>query len=311
MSGEPPSTLTDSPRGPEVQGDWEHRVRTVNGVRLHCVEAGSGPVVVLLHGFPEFWYSWRHQIPALARARFRAIAPDLRGYNESERPAGVSSYRVATLVEDIAGLIGETGEEPACVVGHDWGGLIAWRLAALRPELVRRLAILNAPHPAAYRTELKHNLGQWLRSSYIMLFQVPWLPERLLRTGDFAMLGRAWRRQPVYAGAFTSEEIAAYKDALRRPGGLRAPIHYYRAALRHPGDLRDGPQAIGVPTLLIWGEQDPYLSSTLPERARPWVADLRIERIPDASHWVQNDVPDRVNGLLIDFFGGHRPDQGA
>jgi pimeloyl-ACP methyl ester carboxylesterase len=303
-TGEPPASATGPAPSGGVGDGWDHRVRSVGGVRLHCVESGSGPLVVLLHGFPEFWYSWRHQIPALARAGFHVVAPDLRGYNDSDRPADVSSYRVSSLVEDIAGLIEDAGAGRAYLVGHDWGGVIAWRVAALRPGLVRRIAILNAPHPAAYREELRRNPGQWLRSSYILLFQLPWLPERLLGTANLALLERAWRRQPVHPGAFSAQDIAAYKQALGRPGGLRGPLHYYRAALRHPQDLSASPQSIDVPSLLIWGERDPYLSPSLPERATRWVSDLRIERIPDASHWVQNDVPDRVNRLLIDFFGG-------
>src|SRR5262249_33835635 len=150
---------------------WAHRHALVGGLRLHYVEAGAGPPVLLLHGFPEFWYSWRHQLPALAGAGFRAWAPDLRGYNESEKPAGVRNYRVRLLVEDVAGLIRHTGAGRATVVGHDWGGVIAWRLAMDRPELVERLVILNAPHPGAFLRELR-NPAQWLRSAYVLFFQL-------------------------------------------------------------------------------------------------------------------------------------------
>jgi epoxide hydrolase 4 len=271
-------------------------------VRLHYVEAGQGEPVVLLHGFPEFWYSWRHQLPALAEAGFRAIAPDLRGYNQSGCPAGVANYRVAKLVEDVAGLVREVAGGPAFVVGHDWGGVLAWRLAAQYPALVRGLAVLNAPHPAAFREELRRNPVQWLRSWYVLFFQLPGLPEWSLRAGDFALLERAWRRQPVHPGAFRPEDIAAYKRALRRPGALTGPLNYYRAAFRYPRDLYSPPQAVQAPTLLVWGERDPFLGVRLTEGLGQWVPDLRVERIADASHWVQNDVPDRVNGLLIRFF---------
>lgn len=282
-----------------LPGDWEHRFRTVNGIRLHSVEAGEGPALVLLHGFPEFWYSWRHQIGALSKAGFRAIAPDLRGYNESKKPPDVSHYVLPSLIDDIADLIQQASDGPAFLVGHDWGGVIAWLVAALRPELVRRLAILNAPHPAAYREELRHNPGQWLRSSYMMFFQIPGIPERVLRARDFALLERTWRKLPE---AFTSHDIAEYKKAFSGPDGLRGPIHYYRAAFRHPSFDWDRLPSVAVPTLLIWGERDPYLSPLIPDRVRPMVPDLRIDRIPGAGHWVQNEAPDHVNRALVSFF---------
>jgi pimeloyl-ACP methyl ester carboxylesterase len=285
-----------------LSSPWTHRDVTVGEIHLHCVEMGSGDIVLLLHGFPEFWYSWRRQIPALAEAGFHAVAPDLRGYNESDKPAKVASYRVAKLVQDITKLLQQLGNRPAFVVGHDWGGLLAWRLAALHPELVRKLAILNAPHPAAFRAELRRNPGQWLRSAYVLFFQLPGLPEQVLRARDFALLDRAWHRQPIHPDAFTEQDIAAYKRALDRPGGLTGPLNYYRASLRYPRDLYGPPQTILVPTLLLWGEQDLYLNVGLTENLERWVPDLRVERIRDASHWVQNDVPDRVNRLLIDFF---------
>jgi pimeloyl-ACP methyl ester carboxylesterase len=282
---------------------WSHREARVNGVRLHVVEAGRGAPVVLLHGFPEFWYSWRKQLPPLAGAGFRALAPDLRGYNESDAPTGVRNYRATVLVNDVAALIREVAGKPACVVGHDWGGVLAWKLAAVHPELVQKLAILNTPHPAAYFRELARNPRQWLRSWYVLFFQLPWLPERCIRAGDFKMLERTWRRFPQ---AFTDEDIAAYKATLGKPGRLTGPVNYYRAALRYPRDGSGGPQTIRVPTLLIWGERDPYLATGLSEGLERWVPHLRVERLPDAGHWVQNEVPDRVNRLLIDFFGSER-----
>jgi pimeloyl-ACP methyl ester carboxylesterase len=256
---------------------------------------------VILHGFPEFWYSWRHQLPALADAGFRAVAPDLRGYNESSKPRGVRSYRVCVLVEDVARLVKSLGNEPACVVGHDWGGVIAWRLAATHPHLVRKLIILNAPHPARFARELKRNPIQWLRSSYALFFQLPWLPDAILRAGDFAIFERAWRRQPTRPEAFSDEDIARYKQALSRPGGLSGPLNYYRAAARWPGDLYGRPQTAAATTLVLWGERDPFLSMRLLNGLSEWVPKLRIERFPIASHWLQNDAPHEVNRALIEF----------
>jgi pimeloyl-ACP methyl ester carboxylesterase len=202
----------------------------------------------------------------------------------------------------VEGLIRAAAGGPAFVVGHDWGGLLAWRLAALRPGLVRRLAVLNAPHPAAFLAELRRGPGQWLRSASTLFFQLPWLPELLLRAGDFALLARAWRRQPTHPGAFGDSDIAEYKRALRRPGGLTGPLNYYRAALRYPRDLFGPPQAVRAPTLLVWGERDPYLGVRLTEGPGRWAPDLRAQRLADASRRVHNDAPDRVNRLLISFF---------
>ena len=259
-----------------------------------------GPLVVLLHGFPEFWYSWRHQLPALAQAGFHALAPDLRGYNESEKPAGVRNYRLGLLTSDVAGLIRQMGSRQAVVVGHDWGGFIAWQFALAHPELLDRLIILNAPHPAAFRRELRHP-AQWLRSAYVLFFQLPWLPEQLLAAADYALVGRILLRQPVYPGAFSLQDIERYKEALARPGALTAALNYYRALLRYSGEIHRNPSPIRVPTLLVWGEQDPYLGVGLTEGLNRWVPNLQVVRLADASHWVQNDVPEQVNERMLDF----------
>jgi pimeloyl-ACP methyl ester carboxylesterase len=280
---------------------WTHHEAQVNGIHLHYVEAGTGPLVVLLHGFPEFWYEWRHQIPALAAAGFRVVAPDLRGYNRSAKPAGIGSYRLEELVRDVAGLIRYLGAERAAVAGHDWGGLIAWYLAMLRPEVVDRLIVLNAPHPAAFARELR-SPAQLLRSSYALFFQLPWLPEAVLRAGDFALLQRIFRTQPVRRGAYTGDDIQRYKDALRQPGALTAAINYYRAALRRSlVRAKRDVSRIDHPTLLIWGERDRYLNIRLTQGLEEWVPGIRVERIREASHWVPVDAPELVNRLLIDF----------
>jgi pimeloyl-ACP methyl ester carboxylesterase len=278
-----------------------HHFTPLGDLTLHYVAAGAGAPVVLLHGFPEFWYSWRRQLTALATAGLRAIAPDLPGYNESDKPQTVKRCRVRALVADVARFIENVAGGPAVVVGHDWGGLLAWRLAATYPALVKKLAILNAPHPAAYRETLRRDPAQWFRSAYVFFFQLPALPEALIRAGDFTLLERAWRSQPVHRGAFTESDVVRYKEALRRPGALTATLNYYRAALRFSRDIYGSPQQVRVPTLVIWGERDPYLGVRLLEGLPRWVPDLCIERIPHASHWVQNDVPERVNQLLIDF----------
>lgn len=290
---------------------WTHREGRVNGIRLHWVEQGEGPLVVLLHGFPEFWYAWRHQIPALAAAGFRAVAPDLRGYNLSDKPAGVRAYRVEALLDDLAGLIallGEGEEEPrAHVVGHDWGGAFAWYAPLFCPERLRSLTLLNAPHPLAFRRELKTNPAQRKKSSYVFFFQLPWLPEARIRAGDFAALEKMLRRDPVTPGTFSDEDIRLYKEALARPGALTAAVNFYRAAMRFPPRAKGRAWPAGLRTLLVWGERDRYLGPGLLDGLDRWVPNLTVERIPDASHWVQADAPARVNDLLIRFLAGVRP----
>jgi pimeloyl-ACP methyl ester carboxylesterase len=282
-------------------GVGTHHDVVVGRVRLHCVEAGSGPLVVLLHGFPEFWYSWRHQLPALAAAGFRALAPDLRGYNLSSKPPGVRSYRIEALIGDVVGLVRHAGAGRAVVVGHDWGGVVAWFLAAFHPEVVERLVILNAPHPAAFSRQMRA-LGQVRRSWYMLFFQLPWLPEALIRAGDFALLERLLRR-----GGFSPEDVRHYKRALAQPGALTAAINYYRAAFRRGPRLDPRVlQPLRTPTLVVWGERDPYLGVGLLDALEQWVPGVRIERLSGANHWVQNTAPEKVNRLLLNFLAGAR-----
>ena len=278
-----------------------HRFADLGDVRLHYVEAGEGPLVLLLHGFPQFWYEWRHQIPALVKAGFRVVVPDMRGYNFSDKPPGVQAYRVELLARDVERLIVACGERTAVVVGHDWGAIVAWITAMCHPRFVGRLAILNVPHPARLLDGLL-SPGQLLRSSYMFFFQIPRLPEEVIRAGDFAILRSALHRDPVREGAFTAEDIERYVGAMARPGALTATLNYYRALLRNPGKTRALLERIEAPVLVIWGERDRFLSRRLAEPPPLWVPNLlHVERLPDASHWVAEDRPLEVNTLLLDF----------
>ena len=278
-----------------------HRWIDVGGLRLHCVEAGTGPLVVLLHGFPEFWYAWRHQIPALADAGYRVVAPDLRGYNTSDKPSRVRDYRPRVLVQDVADLIVALGAGSAAVAGHDWGGGLAWLLAMQHPKRVERLVLLNAPHPVRFLKGLR-SPRQLRRSWYILAFQLPWLPERLVAARDFQALRWIFRHQPTRPGAFTAQDIDRYVAAAAQPGALRAAINYYRAAFRaNPLAQAHGLRRVDIPTLIIWGDQDRSLGRELAEPDRAWVPDVRVERIAEASHWVQADDPEQVNQLMVDF----------
>ena len=278
----------------------ESNYADLGDVRLHYVEAGEGPLVVLLHGFPQSHHMWRFQIPALVGAGFRVVAPDLRGYNLSDKPEGIEHYRVGTLVRDVERLIVERGEEKATVVGHDWGAIVAWLAAMRSPGRVEKLAILNVPHPARFSDGLTMP-KQLLRSSYMFFFQIPRLPEKALSARDFAVLRAGFRRHPTRPGAIPEEDAERYVEALSPPGALTATINYYRALLRNPSEMQALLRKIEAPTLVIWGEKDAFLSRELADPGLLWVPNLRVERLPTASHFVAEDRPDEVNALLLDF----------
>lgn len=279
----------------------EEGYATTNGVRLHYVAAGElgRPLVLLLHGFPEFWYSWRHLIAPLAE-RFRVVAPDLRGYNLSEKPGG--GYDLASLDADVAGLITAFGAERADVVAHDWGGVIAWDFAARWPDLPRRLVILNAPHLALYRREVWHP-RQLRRSLYAVYFQVPWLPEWTLSRHDYASLRVLWNAVRRISPEMTAEDVERYVVAMARPGALSAALAYYRTLTRRGlGGLAPG-RRIEAPTLVLWGERDPALGIHLLDGLDRWVADLHIRRFPDAGHWLALQRPNDVAREVLAFLG--------
>jgi epoxide hydrolase 4 len=268
----------------------------VGDVQLHYVEAGDGQLVLLLHGFPEFWYGWREQIQPLVSAGYRVVAPDLRGYNLSSAPEGFRAYTADKPAEDIRGLIHELGETSAIVVGHDWGGTVAWTLAMNHPEVVDRLAILNAAHPRKLNEGLK-SPRQLLRSWYFFYFQTPWLPERRARHWHWRFFKRFLRdARPPH----TAEELDHYVEAWSQPGVVRAMIDYYRAAVRLGS--KQEIRRVTAPTLVIWGQRDRYLGPKLAEPHHEDVPNLdRVERLPNASHWVHHDEAERVNELLLDF----------
>ncbi|WP_437322207.1 alpha/beta fold hydrolase [Sorangium sp. So ce394] len=279
-----------------------HRFTERSGVRLHYVEAGEGPLVVLLHGFPELWYSWRHQIPALVEAGYRVIAPDMRGYNLSDKPRGVGAYAIDELTADVAALIEASGaERAAAVVGHDWGGGVAWTFAMRYPALLERLVILNCPHPqkllAGFRTA-----RQLRKSWYMFFFQLPRVPELIAQRSGYALLRTALKNDPQRPGALSDDDLARYVASWSQPGALTATINYYRAMFR-PGSLRglSKPTRVDVPVLVIWGEHDRYLGAELAAPDPELVPNARLARIPDASHGVLYDRPERVNQLLLEF----------
>lgn len=278
----------------------ESKFITANGIQLHYAEEGSGKLVILLHGFPEFWYGWKNQIPVLAK-EYRVVAPDMRGYNLSDKPANVSDYKIETLAKDIAELIHALGEEKAIVVGHDWGAAVAWAVASLHPEVVEKLAILNVPHPNEMSRAFKgFNFSQWKKSWYIFFFQLPFLPERVVGTEKF--FRATFKNMLMRKGAVSREDIAKYVEAYRQPGAVRAAVAYYRAAFRSFLTAVKMPH-IKAPLLMLWGEHDTALGKELTYRTKEY-CDNTCEILYDSTsgHFVQHDNPDWVNENLLRFF---------
>eukprot|EP00128_Syssomonas_multiformis_P013424 Colp12_sorted_trinity150504_noHs@34235 len=286
----PPEILTDKSLG-------EHGYANANGIKFHYVQKGDGPLVLLLHGFPEFWYSWRFQLKGLS-AKNKVVAVDLRGYGETSRPKGKNEYAMEKLVADIAALIPALGYRKCTLIGHDWGGLIAWNVANTHPNLLERLVIMNLPHPKTFQMSLKQFLASW----YIFFFQLPLLPEIMLLSEDYKFASLAFRGKKggvVNKDTFTNEDVEAYKWALSRSGTLTSVINYYRNMFDNHTKWRP----ISVPTLLIHGVNDYFIDSQIVEAAKQHVTNIEIVKIPNCSHWVQNDAHAKVNQLVLKFLG--------
>ena len=278
----------------------EHRFIQIRpDLRLHVAHggAGRGPLVVLLHGFPECWYSWRHQLEPLLSAGFEVAAPDMRGYNTSDKPRGVSSYATPLLVEDVKALVHALGHRDAHVVGHDWGGIVAWAAAALEPELVRSLTVLNAPHPRIFLREVARP-RQLLRSWYMGLFLLPALPELLVTRRR--VIEQGLRGSMVHPERLTAADVDEYVRAVQQQGAATAMLNYYRAGMRHRSTEVD---VIRRPTLVLWGMRDQALGPWMLDGLDALVPQLRLERLPDAGHCVQQDVPEDVTRHLLAFLG--------
>ncbi len=285
-----------------IATEIHHQLIETNHVALHVAQAGpaEGPLVILLHGFPEFWYGWRHQIPALAGAGFRVWAPDQRGYNLSEKPAGLEAYALDQLALDVVGLIDAAGVDKAFVAGHDWGAMVAWWTAIKYPERLHKLAILNVPHPLVMMRNVRENPQQMLKSWYVGFFQIPWLPETLLTLGD-AQFGIRVLLETSNRGSFTDADIPHYVRAWKQPGAMTAMLNWYRSLVLHPPPPLYQPR-VRVPTLILWGVRDIALTEVMAKQSLDYCDDGRLELFPEATHWVQHDERDAVNARLIAFF---------
>ncbi len=292
----------ETKRAVKLPQDFHHETIQAGELSMHMVSEGpeSAPLIVLLHGFPEFWYSWRYQIPVLVEAGYRVVAPDMRGYNLTEKRG---PYDPLTLVADVVNLVHALGYEKASIIGHDWGGVIAWLMGCLQPELIERLIICNVPHlHAGIKAIRSLYLPQVLKSWYIAFFQLPRLPEWALRQGNYRALARSLRAGTH--GAITEEELNAYREVWSQPGELRATINWYRALVRHRGELSKINGMVRLPVRLIWGEPDFALDTRLAEWSRRWCTNLDICTIRNSSHFVQQDRPDDFNRHMLLFLKG-------
>jgi len=298
-----------------MKESWKHGFVDVDEIQMHYVEQGKGKLLLLLHGFPDFWYVWRFQISALAK-HFRVVAPDLRGYNETDKPKGVDKYRLNHLTQDVLGLMNALGEKKAMIAGHDWGGAVAWTLAAYFPQAIEKLVLLNAPHPNAYTNRTAGLWRQLQKSWYVFFFQTPDIPEEVLSRNNFAFLKSMLQNSLVKKGVFTDEDFSMYVNAWSKPGALTAAINYYRANM-HPAILFSEKTVafprIKSPTLVLWGEQDVALSKDLIINSEEFVdAHYSAKYFPNCGHWVHLEEPKLVNKYLIEFLETPKnPSQGS
>ena len=304
-----------------------HEFAGVNGVRIHYAiarplektgesgaRAADTKLIIFLHGFPEFWYAWRKQLEEFGRD-FIAVAPDMRGYNLSSKPAAVEEYDIAKLVGDVRALVEHLAaayhlRAAKCfLVGHDWGGIVAWATAMACPEVVERLVIINAPHPKIFERELRENPKQQEASQYMLVFRSP-QAEAMMSANNFALMQETILGEGMRQGHISEADRKAYVEAWSQPGALTGGLNYYRAAevgppvgghdaykMKHPTASFE----VKAPTLVIWGEKDPYILTDNLNGLEQYVPKLTVERIPDATHWVVHEKPARVNELIRDF----------
>lgn len=287
--------------------DLAFRYIETNGITLHAAVAGpeDGPLLVLLHGFPEFWYSWRHQIEPLAARGYRVVVPDQRGYNLSDKPEAIEQYTLDKLRDDITGLIDQLGYRHATIIGHDWGGAVAWHLAATKPAYVEKLIVINIPHPRAMPHVLKRNLLQWVKSSYIGFFQLPNVPEKMMEAGNYQSLKQAFRATSK-PHVFSQQDLEHYQKAWSHPGALNGMLNWYRALRK--GSVQQIPAGkVTVPVRMIWGLGDQFLSPMLAKESMNFCRDGNLVFVGEATHWVQHEQVEIVNLLIHRFLTEEKP----
>ncbi|WP_284013268.1 alpha/beta fold hydrolase [Halobaculum litoreum] len=296
-----PTTLRAAREPDDVPADvpGESTFVEANGRTFHVVEAGpaDGELVLLLHGFPEFWYGWHDQIRPLVNEGYRVVVPDQRGYNRSERPGDVADYRIEALSADVVGLIDAYDRETAAVVGHDWGGVVGWWTALHSPERLSAFVAVNAPHPTVIRRTLSGDPAQLLRSGYALFFQVPKVPEAVIRAANWR-LPVTMLRESSMPGTFSTADFDRYRAAWNREGAFTAMLNWYRASGRH----RPAPETdeVTVPTRVIWGVHDQFLKRRMAYDSVDYCADGRLTTFQEATHWVQHEQPMKVADAIVD-----------
>ncbi len=297
--------MAEPKKTPELKDHYAE----VNGVRLHYVSAGKGPLILFLHGFPEFWYEWKNQLAVFGQDHL-AVAPDMRGYNLSAKPAEVDQYQMKVLIEDVRALAVHLGHKKFTLVAHDWGGAVAWAFASAHPEYLDKLVIVNAPHPGLFAQLLANDPKQQQASQYMLLFRSP-QAEATLSAYNYTPLVNIVLGPGLKSGVFSEEDKKAYIEAWSQPGALTGGLNYYRAAQvgpAQPGTASSGnfgvdpaKLMVNVPTLVIWGEKDTALLTENLDGLDQFVPKLTIKRIPDGTHWVIHEKPDEVNGYIREF----------
>ena len=275
---------------------WAHENIQANGIQFHYVTEGDGPLMLFLHGFPEYWYSWRHQISEFSK-NYKVVALDMRGYGQTDRPQGKENYTIDVLVDDVKEVVSALGYEKCVLVGHDWGAIVAWYVAMNYEACVEKLIVMNVPHPKCYMENL--TFKQVLRSWYIWMFQLPKFPEVYLKANDFKWITDQFR-SAVNPAAFLEEDLNKYKENAAMPGALTAMLNYYRNL---PAEMMrmDTTPIIQVPTLMLWGEKDGYTGKDSTRGTDRYVKNLDLKFLPNCSHWTQQDCPKEVNQYMNDF----------
>lgn len=283
-----------------LEPGWRETRKTINGLDLHIVEAGRAgdPLLVLLHGFPEFWWAWRKQITPLAEAGYHVLVPDMRGYNESEAPQDVGAYHIDTLASDVIAIVDAYGADRFHLVGHDWGAVIGWWVVARYPDRIGRAVLMDGPHPDVWGKQALKHPTQALKSTYVAFFQLPWLPEATL--GSFGHAGlRAMMQGSAKADTFEPGALERYSEAWSHPGSVTGMLNYYRA-LRERSEA-DTPARLSPSTLVLWAGDDVFLERHVAEAGLALCNNGRLEIVEGASHWLHLDQPERINRRIIDF----------
>lgn len=280
---------------------YDHHFIKTNNINLHVVQAGpeAGPLVILLHGFPEFWYGWRHQIPYLVEKGYRVWVPDQRGYNISDKPKGIKNYTLDQIAADVNGLIDASGREKVYLVGHDWGGASAWWTVMKYPHRIQKLVVLNAPHPAISARTMRYDPEQRRKSRYFLFFQLPWLPELLIRSNNWRV-GIESLINSSAPGTFTDEDFAYYRKAWSQPGAFTSMLNWYRAAFQARPESSLNPR-ISVPTRILWGARDSFLIREAPKMSLEYLDNGELIYFESATHWVQHEEAEQVNQHLSEF----------